>query len=831
MDDSITLLPVYGRLGEIADEFARARLLLLTAETGAGKTTLVPWRLLSHPAFSAGRILLLEPRRIAARAAAERIAFLAGEPLGKSVGLHTRHETVTGPHVRLEVITEGVLLRIIQNDQSLEGYSAIIFDEFHERNLPAELGLALAWDCRAALRDDLALLVMSATLPVEDFTKAFGGWPILTVPGRSHPVETGYRPPAGNERIETGAARLAIEAAGMMGSAPGDVLVFLPGYREIQRAADLLARETAGSMITEILHGRNSPDEQRRVLHGFREDRRRIILATNVAESSLTIPGVRAVVDTGFERRVRFSPRTGMDHRDTARISAASAAQRAGRAGRMGPGICLRWWNPGERLEPHAAPEIVQADLSPLALETAAWGARDARELTWITPPPQAHLERARALLCRLGLLDAEGGITPVGTRAAGMGMHPRLARMAGEAAHDGRLFTACLIAAILEEGEGPHTGSVDFRDRIEAWMAWERGQGGSASNGSMHRIADEARRVAGSIGGVRSRITAGDIDPSLAGALLLLAYPDRAARRTVSTEGAARYVTAEGRGAVPVGRIGTHEFIVALEMDGGATEARVYSAAPVERAEIERALAPLEEITEASWSGWTPSVRVIVRAAGLRIGERRGKVSPDTLGTLALERLHAGGIALLPWDGEPARLRARCLFVERRALAPGWPEFSDDALVRDAHEWLLPFAATGGGPVFTGASVMKALESRLGYRYRPLLDTLAPAQVTLPSGSRRAVDYESGDIPVIAARLQEFFGCADTPLIGGAPALLHLLSPAGRPVQVTRDLGGFWTRTYPEVRRELLGRYPRHYWPDDPMQAEPTSRAKPRKR
>jgi ATP-dependent helicase HrpB len=819
MDATIHQLPLFPRLDEIADAFTRERLLLLTAEPGAGKTTLVPWKLLSHHGPGRGKILLLEPRRIAARAAAERIASLLGEDLGRTVGLRTRRETIAGPAARLEVVTEGVMVRIIQNDPSLAEYRAVIFDEFHERNLQAELGLALAWDCRTALRGDLALMVMSATLPADEFRNAFGPWPLLAVPGRSHPVSVEYSPPRANERIEEGAARLAMEAAGKTGTS-GDVLVFLPGFREIRRTMDILQGKAGAGTAVRMLHGRLAPEEQRMALRVESDGKRRILLATNVAESSLTIPGIAAVADTGFERRVRFSPRTGMDHWETARISAASAEQRAGRAGRLGPGICLRWWNPSEALAPYSPPEIVEADLAPLALECAAWGARDPYSLTWITAPPESHLRRARGLLERLGLIDAEGVVTPQGKRAAGLGLHPRLGRMVDAVSGDHRFPAAALVAAILEEGEGYGGGSADFGDRIDAWR-----------EGTMHadlnrRISDETRRIMRLVTGKNISLKEGDGAALVAGELLLLAYPDRAARRTSP----GRYQLAEGRAATITGRFPDAQYIVAPEMDGGIADGRIFSAAPVDKSVVETVLAPFEESTSLRWNGWIPTVMVRKRAGGLLLEERRGNAGPDELRAGALERLHEKGLEALPWSDGSRRLLARCRFVGRRERVAGWPDFSDEALLRDAGDWLVPFGSYGGGAVFTESEVFKALEFRIGYTRRRSLDSEAPESVTLPSGGRRTVDYESGDIPVIAARLQEFFGCAETPVVGGEPVLLHLLSPAGRPVQVTRDLRGFWERTYADVRKELKGRYPKHYWPENPMEAEPTSRAKPRK-
>ena len=454
--DEVAALPLYPHLDEIAETLATRNLLMLHAEPGAGKTTLVPWRLLAHKAFAGTKFLLLQPRRIAARAAAERIAALLEERLGRTVGLRTRMETIVGPATRLEVVTEGVLTRIIQSDPSLSGYGLVIFDEFHERNLQGDVALAFTWECREVFRRDLRILFMSATPPTAELRGAVGDLPAISVSGRSWPIRLYDRPPLNGETPERGAARLALEAREMLDAeGGGDVLVFLPGFREIRQARDELVRirPHLGPDIA-ILHGRLPPEEQRGLLAAPPGESHRIILATNVAETSLTIPGVRAVVDSGLERRVRFHPRTGMDHWETVEISAASAEQRRGRAGRLGPGICLRWYRSQDPRKSFSPPEIMEADLAPLVLETALWGAATPLDLTWITPPPSGALKQATALLEELDLIDGQGRITASGRQAAAMGLHPRLGRMVMKAKERGWLATAAVTAAILEEGD-----------------------------------------------------------------------------------------------------------------------------------------------------------------------------------------------------------------------------------------------------------------------------------------------------------------------------------------------------------------------------------------
>ncbi len=833
--DKVNTLPLHPHLDEIAETLATRNLLMLQAEPGAGKTTLVPWRLLTHNAFAGTKFLLLQPRRIAARAAAERIAALLGERLGQTVGLRTRLETIVGPATRIEVVTEGVLTRIIQNDPSLSGYGLVIFDEFHERNLQGDVAMAFTWECRELFRRDMRVLFMSATPPTDGLRGAIGEFPVISVSGRSWPVRVFDRPPLGGETPWAGAARLALEARDLLDrEGGGDVLVFLPGFREIRQTEDELVRirPPLGPEIA-ILHGRLPPEAQRRVLAAPTEPSHRIILATNIAETSLTIPGVRAVVDSGLERRVRFHPRTGMDHWETVEISEASAVQRRGRAGRLGPGICLRWYRSCEPRRSFSFPEIMEADLAPLVLETALWGAASPLDLRWITPPPAGALKQASALLEALELIDGHGRITAAGRQAAAMGLHPRLGRMVMKAKESGWLATAALTAAILEEGDPLGGADPDFRDRLSGWAAWAKGTRNDLRQDAGRRIAREAERIMRMAGSGGQTIRGAEIDPLLAGRLLLYAYPDRAAQR-VGAGGAtktARLVLLTGRGARIKGALGQEEFLVAAELDGGETEARVFMAAPVSRTDMEGGLAgPVAMSLHFSWEGWKLRSRREMRVGRLLLDEQRGVVpSPEELRQAVRERVAGEGLEALPWNEAARRFRSRCLFVGRCGRHERWPDFSPGTLLDDLDRWLLPFVHGEGGAVLTGESLLQALTGRLGWENRRILDQVAPESWLLPSGTRKRLDYEAGDVPVIAARLQEFFGCRETPRLCGRPLTLHLLSPAGRPVQITQDLDGFWERSYPAVKKELMGRYPRHSWPDDPRAAKPTAQAKKR--
>ncbi len=612
----------------------------------------------------------------------------------------------------------------------------------------------------------------------------------------------------------------------------GDVLVFLPGFREIRQAKDefVRIRPRLGPDIA-ILHGRLPPEEQRGLLATPPGEPHRIILATNVAETSLTIPGVRAVVDSGLERRVRFHPRTGMDHWETVEISAASAEQRRGRAGRLGPGICLRWYRSEDPRKSFSPPEIMEADLAPLVLETALWGTATPLDLTWITPPPSGALKQANALLEELDLIDGQGRITAPGRQAAAMGLHPRLGRMIMKAKERGWLATAAVTAAILEEGDPLGGADPDFRDRLSAWSAWASGARNDLRQDAGRRIAREAERIMRLAGSVELTIRGADVDPSLAGRLLIHAYPDRAAQRVGAGSMAktARLVLATGRGAWIRGALGQEEFLVAADLDGGETEARVFLAAPISRSDVESGLAgPLATSLLFSWEGWTPKTRKEMRVGRLLLDEKRGAVpSPDDIRQAVRERLTREGLEALPWNDAARRFRARCLFVGRCGRHEQWPDFSPGALLDDLDKWLLPVGNWEGGAVFTAESLLQALMDRLGWKNRRVLDEVAPETCLLPSGTRKRLDYEAGDVPVIAARLQEFFGCRETPRLCGQALMLHLLSPAGRPVQITQDLDGFWERSYPAVKKELMGRYPRHHWPDDPRAAKPTAQAK----
>jgi ATP-dependent helicase HrpB len=805
---------------------------VLEAPPGAGKTTRVPLALLDEPWLAGRAIVMLEPRRVAARAAAHFMARGLGEEAGGTVGYRVRLDTRVSPRTRVEVVTEGILTRMLEEDPALERYGAVIFDEFHERSLHADLGLALALESQQVLRPDLRLLVMSATLDTVGVAALLGEAPVVAGSGRSWPVEIRHAPRPVEGRIEGAVAATVRDA---LADTEGDVLVFLPGVGEIRRVEEALGAPAGVAVLS--LHGSLPPGEQDRALRADPQGRRKVVLATSVAETSLTIDGVRVVVDGGLSRVPRFSPRTGMTRLETVRVSRASATQRAGRAGRQGPGVCYRLWTAADEagLVPHHAPEILEADLAPLALALAAAGVTDATTLRWLDPPPAASLAHARELLAELGALDAAGRVSPHGRRMARLGLHPRLAHMLLAAGDDGARALACDLAALLEErdvlrGEqGPP--DADVRLRLDVLRA----RPVPHAVGPWRVLRESVERVRTHADQLRRSLRAGTqpADSARAGELMALAYPDRVAQRRGASR---RYLLRNGRGAVLASdqALAREPWLAVAELDGAGAESRVLLAAPLDAEELERRFAA--QVTSedvVTWDDAAAAVRarrvtslgaIVLREAPLR--------DPDAAlvaGALAAAIRTRGGGAL-PWSEAASRLRERLAFLH--ALDASWPDVSDAALLATLDDWLVPHLAGARSLEDVGRLDLAALlVAGLDHRRRRALDELAPTHVTVPSGSRLPVDYADPAAPVLAVRLQEMFGARDTPRVGGGrvPLTLHLLSPAHRPVQVTRDLAGFWATSYFDVRKDLRGRYPRHPWPEDPLAAPPTRRAKPR--
>ncbi|SIQ26350.1 ATP-dependent helicase HrpB [Paracoccus thiocyanatus] len=799
-------LPIDAVLPDLTAALAAHGRAVLMAPPGAGKTTRVPLALL--PAIP-GRILMLEPRRLAARAAAERMAQTLDEPLGRTVGYRIRGEAVAG--ARIEVVTEGILTRMIQSDPELAGIGCVIFDEFHERSLNADLGLALAWEARQALRPDLALLVMSATLDAEPVAALMDAAPVIRSEGRAFPVETRWLPrplPAGS-RLVPEAARLIADAEAATRDIGGTILAFLPGEGEIRRVQAML--DVPAEVLP--LYGAMDFKAQRAALQPQGGGRRRIVLATAIAETSLTIPDVKVVVDAGRAQRARFDPGSGMSRLVTERVSRAEAEQRRGRAGRVAPGLCYRMWARAEEgaLPAFAPPEIAVADLAGLALELAIWGS-DGRDLAFLTAPPEAALAEARALLRDLGALDRENRITDHGRRLAPLPLHPRLAHMLVTAGRD-----AADLAALMAERD-PLTGApADLALRLAAirdLRAYQDRHPWPANPGTLHRIRDEAKRL---------RRMAGEGAGLSPGAMAALAYPDRIGQRRKGEQ--PRYVLSGGKGAaLPEGdALAAQRLIVATDLDGDTREARIRMATPVTEEEI-RALFPtrIETAELVEWSRRENRIlaRRQERFGALVLADRTlDDPDPQALARAAFEGLRANG---LTWSPGAARLRARI------ALLPELGPVDDDSLLADP-DWLLPYL----GKMRTladlrGPDLAQALKSRIGWDGQRRLDQAAPAHFVTPLGRKVPIDYDH-ETPSVELKLQELFGLARHPMVGNRPLRITMLSPGGKPVAVTTDLPGFWAGGYCDVRKDMRGRYPRHPWPENPAQADPTTRAKPR--
>ena len=825
-------LPIDDVLGSLRAALAERTSVVLQAPPGAGKTTRVPLALLGESWLGDQIIVMLEPRRLAARAAARRMADSLGEPLGGTVGFRIRGETRVGPRTRIEVVTEGVLTRMLHEDAALERVGAIIFDEFHERSLHADLGLALALDTQSVLRPELRLLVMSATLDGAAVATVLGDAPVIASEGRLFPVETRYLPRRAGQPIEAavaGAIRRALAEDG------GSVLAFLPGAAEIRRTESMLRAHALPEDVRVLpLFGAMSAAEQDEAIAPPRPNLRKVVLATSIAETSLTIEGVHVVVDSGLARVPSFSPRTGMTRLETIRVSRAAAEQRRGRAGRTAAGVCYRLWG----VEEHASllertrPEILEADLAPLALDLALAGIVDPAALRWMDLPPAPALAQARELLRQLGALDSELRITTHGRAMSSLGAHPRLAHMLLRGRELGFGPTACVVAALLDDRDpirrDDGAPDADLRHRIAVVESHERSR--DVDHETLRRVRDRAREWRAALDLPRGAA----VDEQDCGRAVALAFPDRVAQRRTGTE--ERYLLRNGLGAVlPEGSTLTGSGYLAIaELGSQRPHARVALAAPISRADLDRALGDQvvhDEFIE--WDAVDDAMRAVRR-------ERLGAIvlheaplrdaDPHRIAEALLDALTSGQGLSLRWSGEASRVRARLAFLHRHLA--DWPDVGDETLRATAREWLLPHLVGLRRRDDVDAIDLGALLlARLSWQQRAELDELAPTHVEVPSGSRIRVDYGDPDAPVLAVRLQELFGLQATPTVarGAVPLTLQLLSPAHRPVQVTRDLAGFWRNSYFDVRRELRGRYPKHAWPEDPLLAVPTRRAKPR--
>ena len=835
-------LPIEPLIPQIQAHLKHYPALILQAPPGAGKTTLVPLALLDQPWLAGRRILMLEPRRLAARAAAARMAELLGEPLGQQVGYQIRFERRVSERTRIEVLTEGILTRRLQSDPALDGVGLVIFDEFHERSLHADLALALCKESRDVLHEDLRLLIMSATLDGEAVARLLDDAPMLTSSGRSHPVSVHYldREPEGPlEAVTTRKVLHALEEHS------GDILVFLPGGGEIRRTLSRLATHPACAGVRLLpLYGDLPQAAQFEALRPDSQGLRKVVLATPIAETSLTIEGISVVVDSGWARTPRFEPRHGLTRMDTVRISQDSAEQRAGRAGRLGPGVCYRLWSKAAQrgLRPQRIPEMLEADLAPLALELAQWGANDTGDLAWLDPPPSGALAQARDLLQDLKALDQDNRITDQGRQLAGLGLHPRLAHMLLRGASLGLGQLACDLAALLDQRDIlERTAGCDLRLRVEALEGYRRqGREGARRLGADPAACAQAERTARQWwsrlkASVSKRAqSSGKRQPENAttlGLLLAMAYPDRiACRRDNSVD---RYRLAGGRGArlraddTLVGQ----DWLVAAHLDAGSEEGRIFLAAPLDSTDLEIHLA--RRIREIHSIAWEPHRQAVLVRQERRFGELLldsravQDADPQALRSAMLEGIRQLGLNCLPWTRELRGWQARVLSLRIWCPEQHWPDLSDATLESTLEQWLQPWL---GGITrrnhLQRLDLTAILKTGLDWSRQQQLERLAPSHVRVPSGSRLRLDYSpDGEPPVLAVKLQEMFGLADTPRVadGRVPVVLHLLSPARRPIQVTRDLRNFWEHTYQEVKKELKGRYPKHAWPDDPRRAVPS--------
>lgn len=839
---SITL-PIEPLLDPIVTTLSQHPILLLEAPPGAGKSTRVPLALLKAEWLHGQTILMLEPRRLAARGVASYMAAMLGEAVGQQVGYRVRFESKVSANTRIEVITEGILTRRLQRDPELNGVGMVIFDEFHERSIHSDLALALCHDSQQGLRPELRLLIMSATLEGDRLERLLQA-PRMVSSGHQHPVTISYRPTKGDAAISLQMAA-AIHAA--LEAHHGDILAFLPGEREILHTIALLQHDLAPEAVDLLpLYGALSMEAQRQALTPAGNGRRKVVLATDIAETSLTIEGIRIVIDSGLQRRPRFSPRTGMTALETARISQASATQRSGRAGRLAPGYAIRLWSEHEQrgLIPFQPPEIMEADLIPLALELAHWGVVDASTLTWVDPPAPAALSQARQMLRQLDALDDQLRITPMGLQLSNLPLHPRLAYMLVRAQQLGVPALGCDLAALISEPDlmvsvGSQNG-CDLTIRLELLQrirvqGWQSARSYGADPQRCRRVDRAARQWLRLLG---ATMGAPGQESQLAGVLLAFAYPDRIAQQR--TSGSDRYLLANGRGARLAPRCATRPpLMVALQLDDQGAEGRIHLAIPLTQEALARHLNDhihWHEVIE-----WESRQRCVVtrseQSLGALVLEQRPlqRIDAERYQTALIQGIAESTLTLLPWTPHSRQLQARIISLHHWFTDEGWPHLTDDYLLGDLQQWLSPYL----GSIRTINQLQQLdlytiLLQQLDWEQQQQLERLAPPYITVPSGSRKQLLYSTEAAPpILKVKLQELFGLDDGPRIahGRVAVMLHLLSPAQRPIQVTQDLRGFWAHTYAEVRRELRGRYPKHPWPEEPHSTPPTARVTSRSR
>ncbi|SNB45570.1 ATP-dependent helicase HrpB [Geobacter sp. DSM 9736] len=828
-------LPIQQILPEISAALSSHPVVIVHAPPGAGKTTCVPLALLNAPFLSSRkRIVMLEPRRLAATNAARWMASRLGEEVGNTVGYTIRFDRKISSSSRIEVVTEGILTRRLQDDPFLDNVGIVIFDEFHERSIHTDASLALCRDVQQGLREDLKIVIMSATLDCEPLASLLGGAPILSSPGRTFPVEIRYL----EDKATTGIAEAT--AAGVrlaLRETEGDVLVFLPGMAEITKCQQLInAEDFREPLLTLPLYG-DLPfaAQERAILPG---NVRKVVLATNIAETSLTIEGVSVVVDSGWYRQLRFDPVTGLNRLQTVRISSASAEQRCGRAGRLGPGICYRLWDEHTQrtLLPFSPPEIRTADLAPLALELAKWGVNDPDSLTWLDPPPVSALAEGRKLLMALGALDANGGMTSRGKEMAALPVHPRLAHLLLEGKDRGMPGVASDLAAILSERDIFRGGSTktittsesDLTDRLDALICWREKRSSIGLDEQACRIVD---RVATSFRRLlKDREEVAAASSEIVGILAASAFPDRIG--LLRSAGGDRYLLANGRGARLSGRSAVRgaKYLVAVAVDAGeGGEGLIHLATILEEASFRREFSPL--IVRQRVVRWdSEEGRVVAREEerylSLTLGYSPVVPSADEALVAVIEGIRREGLSILAWNQRASLFRDRMKFLSAFFPDDGWPDFSEEHLLRTVEEWLGPWlSGVRSRSDLSRLDLLSPLQGLLDWEQLKMLDEGAPPHIQVPSGAKIPLQYGADGPPVLAVKLQEMFGLGETPTVGWGrvPVILHLLSPARRPLQVTQDLKNFWNTTYQDVKKEMKGRYPKHPWPDDPWRALPT--------
>ncbi len=817
-------LPIEKILPDLLHQLSTHSSVVLCAEPGAGKTTRVPVALLDASWLRDQKIIMLEPRRLAAQRSAAFISTQLNEKVGGTVGYRIRGDAKVSAETRVEIVTEGILTRLLQHEPELPRVGAIIFDEFHERNIHSDLGLALALDVQSHLRPDLRIVIMSATLDSNAISILLNDAPVVKSTGRNFPVETIYPSQQHVGKIESAVASTLKK---VLRDQSGDTIVFLPGQREIRNVEALLRDEgLPGNVVVHSLYGESPPKQQQNALEPAPPGIRKIILSTSIAETSLTINGVRIVIDAGLTRSSRFDPRRGMSGLVTTPVSQASADQRRGRAGREQPGVCYRLWTE----EQHAAlpqfspPEILSADLAPLALELARWGAPEGEGLKFLDPPPRAHLAQARGLLQSLGAFDLNGKLSTHGLAMADLPVHPRLSHMMLKAKELGLGALACEVAALLEERDllrGTRDNDIDVHSRLHTLR-----NGGGTDQLARARALAQTKRLCKMIG-VSYSLTSDE----RAGILLALAYPERIAKRRGE-----RYQLASGTlGQLPErSLLSRKEFLAVGDVDGVASEVKIFLAEGIEEEDIRTVfVAQLETHDQVEWSSREQAVvaRRVTKLGAIVISETSLTSDESKIRAAMIVGIREMGLISLPWSKESLSIRSRSEWLRLGGFVPDdWPDLSDENLLATLEGWLSPFLNGVTRPAHLAKlDLTKIISAQFSYVQLTLLNRVAPMHITVPTGSHIPLDYSSGKEPILAVRLQEMFGESESPAVvgGKVKVLLHLLSPAQRPLVVTADLASFWRNAYADVRKEMRGRYPKHYWPEDPMSAEPTRRKK----